>query len=220
MTGLNWSVARFADKFSIAVQEQITKNLMHTFVKMDTSFGTSKFAISTFFNLKSSTKTDYEKDQEAGFFSLATSNLTLFQVDFLHSKVIMIHNDQQLSLIIIQPESLLAFDVLEDQIGTFELSTHFQDYPIEYQGRAIVTFPAEMPKTIDSSFDLAIPLQSFGSVSVFRRSEDFPKRAFGCDQPLHIATMFQESTFNLRSVLYANFHQEVDSSSSSNRHSM
>lgn len=61
---------------------------------------------------------------------------------------------------------------------------------------------------LDSSFNLALPLQAFGSVSVFDRSEDFPLQTFGCSEALHVSKMWQDSKFDLQSVLKANFHEE------------
>ena len=98
----------------------------------------------------------------------------------------------------------MAMEVLENQIGMFELNTDFiSNYPMEYQGSANLKFP-KMPSLDIKSFDLAIPLQSFfkGETNVFSKSEDFPRKAFGCDQPLHVSMMFQDATnFNLETVL-------------------
>ena len=59
---------------------------------MDTSFGTSKFAISTFFDLNSTAAaTDYkglETEEDPDFFIINCTNLTVFRVDFLHSRYI------------------------------------------------------------------------------------------------------------------------------------
>ena len=63
---------------------------------------------------------------------------------------------------------------------------------------------------LESSFNLALPLQAFGSVSVFERSEDFPHQAFGCPEALHMSQMWQDSKFDLHSVLKANFHEEFN----------
>ena len=61
-------------------------------------------------------------------------------------------------------------------------------------------------------------LKSFGSVAAFQRSHDFPLKAFGCDQPLHITMMFQDTkNFDLTSVLKANFHQESKFNDNSNQ---
>ena len=91
VTHLDWNIARFADKYSIAIQKAIKKNLIHTYIKMDTSFGTSKFAISTFFDLNSTTTTDnkgLEAEEDSDFFIINCTNLTVFRVDFLHSRYI------------------------------------------------------------------------------------------------------------------------------------
>ena len=127
----------------------------------------------------------------------------LFQI---YSRAIVLTNKQNtLSLVILEPFNQMAMDILENQISMFELSTDFSEYPVEHQGSGSLMFPSFPP--LDESFDLAIPLQSFGSVSVFDRSDDFPRKAFGCDQPLHISMMFQDArNFNLASVLKANFH--------------
>jgi hypothetical protein len=91
VTQLDWNIARFADKYSIAIQKAIKKNLIHTYIKMDTSFGTSKFAISTFFDLYSTVGTDnkgLETEEDSDFFIINCTNLTVFRVDFLHSRYI------------------------------------------------------------------------------------------------------------------------------------
>ena len=91
VTHLDWNIARFADKYSIAIQKAIKKNLIHTYIKMDTSFGTSKFAISTFFDLYSTAATDnkgLEAEKHSDFFIINCTNLTVFRVDFLHSRYI------------------------------------------------------------------------------------------------------------------------------------
>ena len=91
VTHLDWNIARFADKYSIAIQKAIKKNLIHTYIKMDTSFGTSKFAISTFFDLNSTAATDnkgLETEEDSDFFIINCTNLTVFRVDFLHSRYI------------------------------------------------------------------------------------------------------------------------------------
>ena len=91
VTQLDWNIARFADKYSIAIQKAIKKNLIHTYIKMDTSFGTSKFAISTFFDLNSTAATDnkgLEAEEDSDFFIINCTNLTVFRVDFLHSRYI------------------------------------------------------------------------------------------------------------------------------------
>ncbi len=137
------------------------------------------------------------------------------------SRVYIIKDPQSdLTLVILEPYSKLASEVLEGRMGTFPLTTNYEMYPKEYQGPASLKFP-KLPSLQESSFDLAIPLQSFGSIKIFSRSEDFPRRAFGCEQPLHISMMFQDALagFDLGSVLKANFHQELftnnDSSGSS-----
>ena len=61
-------------------------------------------------------------------------------------------------------------------------------------------------KDLTSSFNLALPLQSFGSVSVFQKSQDFPRQFFGCSEVLHMSQIRQESNFDLHGVLKANFH--------------
>ena len=123
-----------------------------------------------------------------------------------YSRAIVLTNRQNtLSLVILEPLNQMAMDILENQISMFELSTDFSEYPVEQQGSGSLKFASLPP--LDESFDLAIPLQSFGSVSVFDRSDDFPRKAFGCDQPLHISMMFQDArNFDLASVLKANFH--------------
>ena len=58
---------------------------------MDTSFGTSKFAISTFFDLNSTAAPDnkgLETEEDSDFFIINCTNLTVFRVDFLHSRYI------------------------------------------------------------------------------------------------------------------------------------
>ena len=85
VTKLDWSIARFADKFSIAIQKEIKTKLIHTYIKMDTSFGTSKFAISTFFNLNT-TASAGSLEEDLDFFIINCANLTVFRVDFLHSR--------------------------------------------------------------------------------------------------------------------------------------
>lgn len=116
-----------------------------------------------------------------------------------------------MSLVFLEPFSQLAVEILESRIGTFDLRSDFHPSWLEYNGQAVIKLPSIMPD-LDTSFDLALPLQSFGSVSVFDRSEDFPKRAFGCDQPLHISLMFQDVShdFNLASVFKANFQDSTD----------
>ena len=111
-----------------------------------------------------------------------------------------------ISLIILVPFTTLAFQVLEDKIGTFELTTDYSTFPMEYQGPSEVKLPSNLP-SLNSSFDLAIPLQSFGSVSVFSRSEDFPRNALGCDQPLHISMIFQASKMDFGKMIMDNFHE-------------
>ena len=58
--------------------------------------------------------------------------------------------------------------------------------------------------------NLALPLQAFGSVSVFDHSQDFPSQVLGCPETLHMSELWQDSKFDLQSVFKANFHdQEV-----------
>ena len=86
----------------------------------------------------------------------------------------MLANSQSnLSLVILEPFNKMAMEVLENQISMFELNTDFSLYPIDYQGPGSLRFP-KLPPLDVTSFDLAIPLQSFGSVK-FRYSEKATK---------------------------------------------
>ena len=86
----------------------------------------------------------------------------------------MLANSQSnLSLVILEPFNKMAMEVLENQISMFELNRDFSLYPIDYQGPGSLKFP-KLPPLDVTSFDLAIPLQSFGSV-MFRYSEKATK---------------------------------------------
>ena len=86
----------------------------------------------------------------------------------------MLANSQSnLSLVILEPFNKMAMEVLENQISMFELNTDFSSYPMDYQGPGSLKFP-KLPQLDVTSFDLAIPLQSFGSV-MFRYSEKATK---------------------------------------------
>ena len=86
----------------------------------------------------------------------------------------MLANSQSnLSLVILEPFNKMAMEVLENQISMFELNTDFSSYPMDYQGPGSLKFP-NLPPLDVTSFDLAIPLQSFGSV-MFRYSEKATK---------------------------------------------
>ena len=81
-------IARFADKFSNAIEKKIKDSLIHTYIKMDTSFGTSKFAISTFFDLNMKVTDDYNvtRYEDPDHFIIRSTNVKNFRVDFLHSR--------------------------------------------------------------------------------------------------------------------------------------
>ena len=90
LTQLDWSIARYADKFTIAMKQKMNENLMHTYMKMDTSFGTSKFAISTFFDLKHDNFNRNSRGslakEASDFFVINCITLTIFRIADLHSR--------------------------------------------------------------------------------------------------------------------------------------
>ena len=81
VTNLKWNVTRFADKFTIAMKKRMTENLLHTYIKMDTSFGTSKFAISTFFDMKR-----LKEPPHNASFVIENENVAIFRIDRLKSR--------------------------------------------------------------------------------------------------------------------------------------
>jgi hypothetical protein len=86
---------------------------------------------------------------------------------------VLVNSQSNLSLVILEPFNKMAMEVLENQISMFELNRDFSLYPVDYQGPGSLRFP-KLPPLDVTSFDLAIPLQSFGSVK-FRYSEKATK---------------------------------------------
>ena len=119
------------------------------------------------------------------YFSIQNSNASIYHLDFLHSRAIVLNN-KDFSFIILHPDTQLAFDVLEEGTGTFEMHEKFEDSSLKYQGPIHLTLPEKVLKSV---FDLALPLQSFGSVSVFQKSQDFSEQFFGCSE----VTVFKNS---------------------------
>ena len=85
----------------------------------------------------------------------------------------MTNSQNNFYLVILEPFNKMAMEVLENQISMFELNTDFSSYPMDYQGPGSLRFP-KLPPLDVTSFDLAIPLQSFGSVK-FRYAEKVTK---------------------------------------------
>ena len=59
------------------------------------------------------------------YFSIQSSNASIYHLDFLHSRAIVLNNND-FSFIILHPDTQLAFDILEEGIGTFDLHQQFE----------------------------------------------------------------------------------------------
>ena len=66
------------------------------------------------------------------YFSIQSINASIYHLDFLHSRAIVLNNND-FSFIILHPDTQLAFDILEEGIGTFDLHQPFET-PQIFQG--------------------------------------------------------------------------------------
>ena len=67
--------------------------------------------------------------------------MTIYRLDFLHTRAFVVDNND-FSLVILHPDSEVAFAVLEEGIGTFEeLQQSLQMFPEEFRGSANLTLP-------------------------------------------------------------------------------
>ena len=75
------------------------------------------------------------------YFSIQSKSVTIYRLDFLHTRAIVVNNSD-FSLIILHPESKIAFAILEEGIGTFdELQNSLDNFPVEFQDSASLTLP-------------------------------------------------------------------------------
>ena len=59
------------------------------------------------------------------YFSIQSINASIYHLDFLHSRAIVLNNND-FSFTILHPDTQLAFDILEEGIGTFDLHQPFE----------------------------------------------------------------------------------------------
>lgn len=176
----------------------MSRSAISSYLQMETPFGQTKFAIGSSLKLPSTSNQNAEK------FWLSCSNVTILQADSMQSQIIIISNDK-LSFVFFKPNSVLGFEILQEKIGSFQFSS-IGDYPVIHNGTAQLQFSSHFSQeAINSSLNFALPLQAFGAVSIFEQDNDFPKFALGCDEPLKVTQFWQNSNFDLRNVLKANF---------------
>ncbi len=186
-------VSRYADKFTDRLAEQKSETTIETYFDLVTSYGESKFAMNTVLNLNSPDRSNRN--------NFINNNVTVYSVEELKSRVVVIQ-DQFLFFL---PFTKLAFKILEQKIGVFEMnSLNHTVGKIIYEGPARLNFPTEI-KTIQSVLKMAIPLQQFNAFAIFDGARDFPKQSLKCAETLRMRNIWQNARFNLMDVLRTDF---------------
>lgn len=122
--------------------------------------------------------------------------------------------------------SFTLFRYLEDRFAVFELRFNSSSSPNVaggfekiFQGPRTLQISTKLPK-LDSSVNLAIPLQALGAVQafhyknvvscVFQEDVDFSQSAFECNEPLKVTKFWQDSSLDLQDILKVNFDTTTD----------
>ena len=116
---------------------------------------------------------------------------------------------------------------MEDRFAVFELrfnssSPNDSGFKKLFQGPRTLQIPTALPK-LNSSLNLAIPLQALGAVQafhyknvvscVFQEDVDFSQSAFECSEPLKVTKFWQDSSLDLQDILKVNFDTDAADSS-------
>jgi hypothetical protein len=213
------NVSRFADKFTFALERQKRSSVVESYLEMKTTYGMTHFALSAALNLsldRSSTYYDHPSPNklivDLPVEQIFCRSVTIFTIDQLDSRAIVLDTDRY-SLVILEPSTVLAFELLQDELGTFELASRFsnntQEFPVAFKGQARISLSSKIP-IIQNYFNMALPLQAFGATKAFEQSTDFAQKSMDCKEPLRVEKVWQDSNFDLHSVLKANFHEEPD----------
>ena len=108
----NLTLSRYADKFAYAMDKQVNRSIIHNYLEMQTTYGATKYAMSSSFELFSKSGKDNghqsHQRESASTFEIHCQNVTIFHIHELRSRAIIL--DQAIySFVFLVPINHLAY---------------------------------------------------------------------------------------------------------------
>ena len=108
----NLTLSRYADKFAYAMDKQVNRSIIHNYLEMQTTYGATKYAMSSSFELFSKNGKDNghqsSSRESVSTFEIHCQNVTIFYIHELRSRAIIL--DQAIySFVFLVPINHLAY---------------------------------------------------------------------------------------------------------------
>ena len=126
----NLTLSRYADKFAYAMDKQVNRSIIHNYLEMQTTYGATKYAMSSSFELFSKSGKDNghqsSSRESVSTFEIHCQNVTIFYIHELRSRAIIL--DQAIySFVFLVPINHLAYRYVKclKNIGLVRIHTKY-----------------------------------------------------------------------------------------------